>query len=86
MVQIRKKTGLVQAFDANKIIEAVKKSANRVNVEMPPTKNNRLIELVLEAIQDKEIIDVKDMVSIIGQCLSEVDYEVAKSYSSLASI
>ncbi len=80
MVQIRKKTGLVQAFDSNKIIEAVKKSADRVNVEMPPTKNNRLIELVLEAIQDKEIIDVKDLHKYVELALDEVDHDVAKSY------
>lgn len=80
MVQIRKKTGLVQSFDGNKIIEAVKKSADRVNVEMSATKNNKLIDLVLEQIHDKEIVDVIDLHKIVELSLDEVDHRVAKSY------
>lgn len=80
MVQIRKKTGLVQSFDSKKIIEAVKKSADRVNVEMSSTKNNRLIEIILEKIQDKEVVDVKDLHNLVEIALDEVDHRVAQSY------
>lgn len=80
MVQIRKKTGLVQSFDSNKIIEAVKKSADRVNVEMGPVKNNKLIDIILEKIHDKEVVDVKDLHNIVEVALDEVDERVARSY------
>ena len=80
MVQIRKKTGLVQAFEAQKIIDAVKKSADRVSVEMSTEKNKRLIDLILEKIKDKEVIDVKDLHNIVEISLDEVDYRVAQSY------
>lgn len=80
MVQIRKKTGLVQSFDSNKIIEAVKKSADRVNVEMGPVKNNKLIDIILEKIHDKEVVDVKDLHNIVEIALDEVDERVARSY------
>ena len=80
MVQIRKKTGLVQSFDPNKIISAVQKSADRVNVEMTPTKNNKIIELVLDQIKDVEVVDVKDLHNFVEIALDDVDIRVAKSY------
>ena len=80
MVQIRKKTGLVQSFEANKIIEAVKKSADRVNIEMTSVKNKKLIDIILEKIKDEEVVDVKDLHNIVEIALDEVDETVAKSY------
>ncbi len=80
MVQIRKKTGLVQEFDSNKIISAVSKSADRVNVELTPTKKKKIIDLVLEKINDREVIDVKDLHNIVELSLDDVDTRIAKSY------
>lgn len=80
MVQIRKKTGLVQSFEANKIIEAVKKSADRVNIEMTPVKNKKLIDIILEKIKDKEVVDVAELHKFVELALDEVDQGVAKSY------
>ena len=80
MVQIRKKTGLVQLFEANKIIEAVKKSADRVNIEMTSVKNKKLIDIILEKIKDKEVVDVAELHKFVELALDEVDQGVAKSY------
>ena len=80
MVQVRKKTGLVQEFDSNKIISAVSKSADRVNVELTPTKKKKIIDLVLENIKDMEVINVKDLHTIVELSLDDVDTRIAKSY------
>ena len=80
MVQVRKKTGLVQEFDSNKIISAVSKSADRVSVELTPTKKKKIIDLVLENIKDMEVINVKDLHTIVELSLDDVDTRIAKSY------
>lgn len=76
MILIRKNTGQVQSFDPN----IIRDSLNKINTEIPPTKSNRLINLVVESIQDKEIVDVKELKNIIWTCLKEVDYDLADSY------
>ena len=86
MVQIRKKTGLVQAFDANKIITSIIKSAERIHIELPPSKTNKVVDLVLEKIRDCEIVEVKELHSYIITALEEVDYSVAQSYCDYSTI
>lgn len=86
MVQIRKKTGLVQAFDANKIITSIIKSAERIHIELPPSKTNKVVDLVLEKIRDCEVVEVKELHSYIIKALEEVDFSVAQSYCDYSTI
>jgi len=86
MVQIRKKTGLVQEFNANKIITSIIKSAERVHIDIPPTKTNKVIDLVLEKIRDCEVVDVKELHSLIITALEEVDLSVAQSYCEYSTL
>lgn len=80
MVQVRKSTGQVQSFDANTLINSVAEYADNINVELSHTKNNRLVNLVLEKIQDREIVEIDELNSIIALCLDEVDYRIAEAY------
>ena len=86
MVQIRKKTGLVQEFNANKIITSIIKSAERVHIDIPPTKTNKVIDLVLEKIRDCEVVDVKELHSFIITALEEIDLSVAQSYCDYSTL
>ena len=86
MVQIRKKTGLVQEFNANKIITSIIKSAERVHIDIPPTKTNKVIDLVLEKIRDCEVVDVKELHSLIITALEEIDLSVAQSYCDYSTL
>ena len=86
MVQIRKKTGLVQEFNANKIITSIIKSAERVHIDIPPTKTNKVIDLVLEKIRDCEVVDVRELHSLIVTALEEVDLSVAQSYCDYSTL
>jgi hypothetical protein len=80
MVQVRNKTGQVQAFNGDKLISSIEKSADLVNIEMPSFKNNRVLELVLDQIKDREVINAQELNNIIASILDEVDYTVAKSF------
>lgn len=80
MVQVRKSTGQVQSFDANTLINSIAKYADNINVELSHTKNNRLVNLVLEKIQDREIVEIDELSSIIALCLDDVDYRIAEAY------
>ena len=86
MVQIRKKTGLVQEFNANKIITSIIKSAERVHIDIPPTKTNKVVDLVLEKIRDCEVVDVRELHSLIVTALEEVDLSVAQSYCEYSTL
>ena len=86
MVQIRKKTGLVQEFNANKIINSIIKSAERVHIDIPPIKTNKVIDLVLEKIRDCEVVDVRELHSLIVTALEEVDLSVAQSYCEYSTL
>ena len=80
MVQIRNKMGVVQFFEPQKIIDSINKVAGKVEVDMSNLKNNRIIEIVLEKIQNKEVVEVVELHSIIKLALDEVDYRVAQAY------
>lgn len=86
MVQIRKKTGLVQEFNANKIITSIIKSAERVHIDIPPIKTNKVVDLVLEKIRDCEVVDVRELHSLIITALEEVDLSVAQSYCDYSTL
>ena len=61
-------------------IDSLNKVAGKVEVDMSNLKNNRIIEIVLEKIQNKEVVEVVELHSIIKLALDEVDYRVAQAY------
>lgn len=78
MLQVRKKTGLVQEFNPNNIISSI---CENTKIELSNYKKNRIIELVLDRVRDREVIDTKELQSIIKESLSEVDYDIARLYN-----
>ncbi len=78
MLQVRKKTGLVQEFNPNNIISSIHETTK---IKLSNYKKNRIIELVLDKIRDREVIDTKELQSIIKESLSEVDYDIARLYN-----
>ena len=78
MVQVRTKTGLVQEFNPDIIISSLYK---RTKIELSSYKKNRIIEFVLDKIRDRELVETKELDSIIKESLNEVDYTLAKLYN-----
>lgn len=82
MVQIKKKNGFLQDFDFNKIIEAVQKSADRVNVKVDTNFESSLRNKILHIIKDQNTIEVYEIHEIVQDVLKEINNEVHKEYMS----
>lgn len=85
MISIIKKDGTSEAYDRNKIINAVKKSAERVLVVLSPQELDKLCSLVedkINQIKQTENIEVPivEMHNYVETALDEINSKVAKSY------
>lgn len=81
-MKVIKKDGTVEQFDRMKIINAVKKSAQRVMVELKNEDFNIIchnVEAVIH-VEQLENIHVNEMHNIVEQVLEEFYPKVAKSY------
>ncbi len=79
---IIKKDKTLEEFDKNKIINAVKKSSNRVMLELNEEDYNTICQKVIDAINKKTIkeIEVSEMHNIVEHALEESHPLIAKSY------
>lgn len=80
MVKVVKKDNTREDFNRQKIIKAINKSADRVNVQLTEQQENKVVELVYEVIRNDEEIKVKDLHKLVELSLDEVNPKVAKSY------
>lgn len=82
MVQIIKKDLSVVPYNANKIIAAVQKSANRVVETLTDEELNKICELSLEYINSisQEFVKVSDVHKCVEKALDQVNPVVAQSY------
>lgn len=84
MINIRviKKDGSLEEYEPWKIVRAVTKSADRVNVNIDEEKGRTICDLVEKMIADtgKTEIEVAEMHKLVEMALIEVDEQVAKSY------
>ena len=82
MIRVIKKTGVVVDFDANKIVNAVSKSAERVMVKLTEDDYKSIITEVKKLISEYGLneISVSKMHDIVEKALTKVNKEVANSY------
>ena len=81
-MNVMKKDNHCVPFDFNKIREAVKKSANRVNVVLSEDDMSKIEKIVREETKKygQDVIPVSKMHSFVECALDEVDKQVAKAY------
>lgn len=75
-----KKDGFREEYNPEKIVIAVKKSADRVMVTLTPEENERICKLVYFNIKDKKEVDIQKIHLLVEGALDEVNPKVAKSY------
>ncbi|MGL6132401.1 MAG: anaerobic ribonucleoside-triphosphate reductase [Fusobacteriaceae bacterium] len=79
-ISVIKKDGTEETFADKKIISAVEKSASRINVKLSEDDFIKIINFVYNQIGTSEIVDIKDLHSIVESALYDVNKKVALSY------
>lgn len=79
-MKIKKRNGLLEEFDENKIINAISKSADRVNEVVDTVLANKVINFVLSKVIDKEIVEVKAIHGFVEEALDVYNPNISKSY------
>ncbi|MGN1222225.1 MAG: anaerobic ribonucleoside-triphosphate reductase, partial [Christensenellales bacterium] len=80
MVEVIKKDGTKEAFNFDKIINAVNKSAERVMVKFSDFEFNKLLEYVRLQIGNASQVTIVQIHNIVESALDMVNPAVAKSY------
>ena len=84
MLKVIKKDGTLQNFDCNKIVVAVKKSAERMMVELSVSDLENIVNHVVEGANDVDnsevLIPIEKMHHLVEAALEKVNPIVAKSY------
>ena len=80
-IKIIKRNGNKQEFDPEKIKNAIRKSAERVMVELTPEAENEVVDIVLELLDTQTSDpDVQQIHNCVESALEKVNPLVAKSY------
>lgn len=81
-VKVKKKDSTLQPFTADKIIAAVRKSADRVLVKFTAEEEREIVNLVTEKIMilSTNIVPIETMHNLVEYALDKVNPRVAKSY------
>lgn len=81
-VCIIKKDGTLEAFDANKIIKAITKSANRVMYTFTKEEYDMVVDRITYKIKecDMERVPIQTMHNLVESALEDIEPKVAKSY------
>lgn len=81
-IKIRKKSGALENYSRDKIISAVKKSAERAMYEFQDFELDYICSTIEEEINNKElkIVDIKLMHNMVENTLELINPTVAKSY------
>ena len=81
-MEVIKKTGVREPFDGQKIIDAVRKSADRADIALAKKDEYRIVQLVAERIKSHGIseVPVAQIHSFVELALDEVNENVARSY------
>lgn len=82
MIKIIKKDGTIENYECAKIIRAVNKSAERVNVKFTDEQLKNICDIVESKISHDELsmVPVLKMHSFVETALDSIDLNVAKSY------
>ncbi|MEG2289605.1 MAG: anaerobic ribonucleoside-triphosphate reductase [Clostridium sp.] len=79
-IKVIKKDGRKVEFNKNKIINAIRNSAERVIVKLTPGEEEQVIIFVLEYLKDTASIEVCRLHNIVEMSLEKVNPLVSKSY------
>lgn len=81
-MMVIKKDGTKEAFDGQKIVNAVSKSAARAMIELDDTQYHEIVSKVMSIVSSRftEEVHVADMHNIVEQVLDGVNPKIAKSY------
>ena len=81
-IKIVKKDGTLEEYDVQKVINAVKKSAGRMLVELSEEDIKNICEHVNNSVfaQRQDYIDISRMHCIVENALEDINPKVAKSY------
>ena len=81
MINILKKNGIIQPFDGDKIISAIRKSATRVCIELTEEQEKKVVNTIENQLKYSETpIPVSTIHNMVEVALDSVDPKVAKSY------
>lgn len=81
MINILKKNGIIQPFDGNKIILAIRKSATRVCINLTKEQEEKVVNTIKNQLKYSETpIPVNTIHNMVEVALDSVDPKVAKSY------
>lgn len=80
-MKVIKKDGTFEDFNADKIVNAVKKSAARVMIALSDNDFSLICSMVIQRIpKDVDALHVSDMHNIVEEVLEEFNPKIAKSY------
>ena len=81
-VQVIKKDGTVEDYNAEKIIKAVGKSADRIMIKFTDEENKEIVSFIESAITRKNLtqIPIAEMHKMVEAALDNVNPDVCKSY------
>lgn len=77
---IKKKNGLFEKFDGNKIIKAISKSADRISIVLTEKEKEDVVKIVLRHIESLNDITVRQIHNYVEMALDKINPAVAKSY------
>lgn len=81
MVNVIKRNGSEQKFDANKIKNAIRKSANRVCVTLTEKEEKQVVDSVKNQLKYQEVaVPIDTIHNMVEVALDRVNQDVAKSY------
>ena len=81
MVNVIKRNGSEQKFDANKIKNAIRKSANRVCVTLTDKEEKQVVDSVKNQLKYQEVaVPIDTIHNMVEVALDRVNQDVAKSY------
>ena len=81
-IQIVKKDGTLEAYDITKVVKAIKKSAERMLIELTSDEINKICNIVNKSVLELGYsnIEILKIHSIVESALEDVNPKVAKSY------
>lgn len=82
LIKIIKKDGTLEDFDNQKIINAIKKSSDRVMHTFESTDYENICNIIKNKLKNKNIekISIKNMHNLVENTLEDINKKVAKSY------
>ena len=82
VVMVVKRNGTTEEYDFEKIIGAIKKSADRVNYSFTKKDLKRIKTIINMEIEDKEQVSIDFIHGLVEKTLYYINKEVAESYSN----